>query len=151
MVLGPSGRCARDEARLGSCVVTPRPRSVTIGYYFGIVLLVGVLAIAAVLLVQVVRPASGPRIDVSPAMATPCDPGDGAPGCYTFTVTNAGSDLAAVECLVIPAEGTTARFATEQSTTVLTLQSHEERMLRTTVDPFVGDAVAAPSLNCTTL
>lgn len=125
-------------------------RSVSIVSNVAIALLVIGILIAVALLTRVIDPVRG-GIEIGEPMAIACEPGDGAPGCYAFTVRNAGRDVASVECLVVPAQGTTSRFVTGQSSVVLTLQPGEERTVRASADPVDGVVVTPPALECGSL
>jgi hypothetical protein len=126
-----------------------QPSFVAAGYYVGIVLLVAGLMVAFALLTRVVRPA-GDRFEVGPALATACEPGDRAPGCFAFEVSNRSDETLSAECVVIPSQGTDARFTTDEVRAVLTMQTGEERILQVKVNPLGGDVVAAPRLECST-
>jgi len=125
------------------------PRSVTVGYYVGSVLLVVGLGIAALLFTMLLRPPSTSRIEVGDALATACEPGNRAPGCFAFSVGNGGSEVVSAQCVVVPAEHTDARFVTGDPATVMTLRPSEERIVHTKVDPLSGGVVVAPTLSCT--
>jgi hypothetical protein len=128
-----------------------RVRSVAVGYYIGITLLVIGLGIAFALVTRIADPAAGRGVEVGPPLAVQCEPGDGTPSCFEFSVRNASGAPTSVECLVVPAERTFATFSDGISSTVLTLRPAEQQLLRTSVDTDGGDAVAAPTLDCTTL
>jgi hypothetical protein len=126
------------------------PSFVAAGYYVGIVLLVAGLVVAFALLTRVIRPA-GTQLEVGAALATACEPGDRAPGCFAFQVANRSTETLSTECVVIPSQGTDARFVTDEVRAVLTMQTGEERILQVKVNPLAGDVVAAPRLECTRL
>jgi hypothetical protein len=128
-----------------------RPRSVAVGYYIAITLLVVGLAIAIALLTGVAGP-SREGIRVGVAVPQACETGDGSPSCFAFSISNASVETKSVQCLVVPAEGTTARFtsdsATDQSTVALTLGPNSEQTLSTSVDVENGGSIAPPHVEC---
>lgn len=124
-----------------------RARSVAVGYYVAISLLVIGLLIALALLTGVAEPSRG-GLEVGLPVASACEPGDGSPSCFGFEVRNASAETISTQCLVVPAEGTVARFTTDQSTVVLTLGPGEERTLRASVDTVGDGPVVAPQLEC---
>ena len=124
-------------------------RSVAIGYYIGITLLVLGLAGAFVLLTGIVRPVAE-AIQVDAPLAQDCPSGDRAPICFMFDIRNTTDAQLSIGCLVVPAEGTTATFETG-ATTAVTLPAGASMTLRTSVDTAGGDEVAAPSLECSTV
>ena len=124
----------------------PRVRSLVVGYYIGITLLVIGLAIAFALVTRIAGPGRG--LEVGEAMALACETGDGSPSCFGFTVRNTSSEQLSALCVVVPAQGTIARFTSDQSTVSLTLGQGDEQTLRTSVDAVGGDAVAAPAVEC---
>ena len=126
-----------------------RVRSVAVGYYIAVTLLVIGLAIGFALVTRIADPAAGGGIDIGAPFAVPCEVGDGTPSCFGFSVRNASSQPVSLACDVIPAAQTSARFGEDASTTVMmTLLPGQEDLLRTFVDTDGGDAVAAPSLQC---
>ena len=126
------------------------PSFVAAGYYAGIVLLVAGLVVAVALMARVIRPA-GTQLEIGSALATACEPGDRAPGCFAFQVANRSAETLSAECVVIPSPDTDARFTTDEVRAVLTMQTGEERILQVKVNPLAGDVVAAPRLECTRL
>jgi hypothetical protein len=123
-----------------------RPRAVVIGYYVAFTLLVVGLAIGFALVTRIAGPTRG--IDVSAPVAVTCEPGEGSPSCYDFTVSNTSAEPRSAACLVVPAPGTIARFTTDASTVSLTLQPGEARTLRASVDTVAGGSVAPPEVGC---
>ena len=123
-----------------------RVRSVAVGYYIGITLLVIGLVIAFALVTRIAGPSRG--LQVGEPVALACETGDGSPSCFDFTVRNTSSEQLSALCVVVPAQGTIARFTSDQSTVSLTLGPSDEQTLRTSVDAVVGDEVAAPNVDC---
>ena len=128
----------------------PRTRSVAVGYYIGLTLLVLGLAGAVLMVTGIARP-TAEAIQVDRPFAENCPEGERKPGCFTFAVRNATEAPISIECLVIPAEGTTATFGASGATTAITLGPGAETTLTTAVDTQGDDAVAAPSLECSTV
>ena len=128
-----------------------RARSVAVGYYVGVTLLVIGLVIALALVTRIAGPAAGDGVEVGTPFALQCEPGDGTPSCFGFSVRNTSGAPISVECLVVPAERTSATFGDGPSSRILTLLPGQEELLRTSVDTDGGDAVAAPALECSTL
>jgi hypothetical protein len=128
-----------------------RARSVTVGYYIAITLLVVGLAIAIALLTGVAGP-SREGVRIGTALPQACETGDGSPSCFDFTVRNMSTETTSLQCLVVPAEGTEAWFATDsatqQSTVVLTLGPGEEQTLKTAVDVAEEGSITPPHLEC---
>jgi hypothetical protein len=128
-----------------------RARSVTVGYYVAITLLVVGLAIAIALLTGVAGP-SREGVSIGTAVPQACETGDGSPSCFDFTVRNTSTQTTSMQCLVVPAEGTEAWFTTDsttqQSTVVLTLGPNEEQTLETAVDVAEEGSIASPHLEC---
>ena len=76
-----------------------------------VMLLITALALGALLLFLVLRPAgSGPVFTVSEVDGTTCPNGEGAPACFQLTVTNTGTESANVRCEAAAAARTTAAF-----------------------------------------
>jgi hypothetical protein len=93
----------------------PQDRS-TVGYMALVVLLAGGLAIGVALFVLQARgPAGGADFVLSAGEGVECPTGSGAPACFRFDLTNAGSGPDAVECVVVPGEGGTAVFTASGS------------------------------------
>jgi hypothetical protein len=129
----------------------PRVRSVAVAYYIGVTLLVLGLIGAVLMLSGIARP-SGEPIEIAAPLGEDCLQGERSPGCFTFEVRNATDTVVSIECLVIPAEGTTATFGEGGSTTAFTVQPGASKMLRTAVDiEGDDDQVAAPSPECSTV
>ena len=128
-----------------------RVRSVAVGYYIAITLLVIGLAIGVALVTRIADPAAGRGIEIGAPFAVPCEAGDGTPSCFGFSIRNASSRPLSVECDVIPAAQTSASFSGGDAPVVMTLLPGQEDLLRTFVDTDGGDAVAAPSLRCATV
>ena len=128
----------------------PRMRSIVVGYYIGITLLLLGLAGAVLMVSGIARPAAEP-IRVDAPLAERCPDGERKPGCFTFVVQNATDAPISIECLVVPAEGTTATFGDSGATTAATLPPGASTMLLTAVDTDGEGAVAAPTLECSTV
>src|SRR3712207_3073869 len=96
-----------------------RVRSVAVGYYIAITLLVIGLAIGFALVTRIADPAAGGGIEIGAPFAVPCEVGDGSPSCFGFSIRNASSEPLSLECEVIPAAQTSARFGDGGTTTVM--------------------------------
>ena len=115
-------------------------------------LLLGGLALGAILAFMVFRPAgSGPAFTVTAINANPCPSGEGAPACFQVLVENTGSEAAHVHCELIPAEGTTAAFLSGDTvyTSAAFIEPHTSIPLSVKVDVTPGnDTVVSPSVAC---
>lgn len=129
----------------------PRMRPVAVAYYIGVTLLVLGLIGAVLMLSGIARP-SGESIEIAGPLGESCLEGERSPGCFAFDIRNATQTALPIECLVVPAEGTTATFAQGGSTIALTLPPAASATLRTAVDiEGDDDQVAAPTLDCSTV
>jgi hypothetical protein len=122
----------------------------SLGYYAAIVCLVVAVGAGVGLfyLLAAREPVARASYAVGEAIAAPCPPGSGAPACYTFDVTNIGSELGSAECTTFSAEGTAALFTNDKPTSLVTLLPDETRQIYVKVVATGGDVIRAPSLIC---
>lgn len=115
-------------------------------------LLVVALALSAVLLFFVLKPAgSGPAFAVSAINADTCPSGEGAPACFQVLVENTGTEAAPVRCELSAAAGTTAVFASGDTvyTSAASIAPKQSLPLSVKVDVTgTNDTVVSPSVGC---
>lgn len=118
------------------------------GFFTGL-LVTGIVLAGLLLLLLVRSPGSGLRLAVGNAIGTACPPGQGIPVCFTVTVTNTGSQAAAVRCAVEAARGNVATFlASGRSfTTAGTLRPGQPLELDVAVTTQT-DVVLTPLVTC---
>jgi hypothetical protein len=63
------------------------------------------VAVFAILVTLQLRGGQPPRFDVAPPEGVECPVGEGSPACFTFRVTNLGSQPSLVECIVTSEAG----------------------------------------------
>src|SRR5688500_9174927 len=81
----------------------PRTRNL-LSYFLSVVLLIAIAAFAILVALQL-RGDKPPRFDVGAAEGIECPTGEGAPACFSFTVTNLGNRPSIVECTVTAGAG----------------------------------------------
>ena len=75
-----------------------------LSYLLSIVLLVAIAAFAVLVALQV-RGDKPPRFDVGAPQGVECPVGEGAPACFSFTITNLGNHASLVRCDVTAGAG----------------------------------------------
>lgn len=113
-------------------------------------LLVAGILLGGLLLGLLVRsPGSGLRLAVGNAVGTACPAGQGIPVCFDVTVTNTGSETAAVRCIVEAAKGNSATFLANGRTytTAGTLRPGQPLELGVAVTTQT-DLVLTPIVSC---
>ena len=120
-----------------------------------VMLLIGALALLALLLIRAVAPpGSGPAFTISEIAATTCPSDQGAPACFLISVDNSGTGAGSVRCELLPAEGTTAEFLSGGQVYVSGGVVDEGQTLPLTAQVNVTGAnntVSFPSVSCTPL
>jgi hypothetical protein len=119
-----------------------------LSYVLSIVLLVAIAAFAILVALQL-RSDKPPRFDVAAPEGVDCPIGEGTPACFSFAVTNLGSQPSLVECNVTAGAG---RATFLNDTPVYASSAPFEpgiaEQLTVKVDQGNQDTVSQPTLVC---
>ena len=117
-------------------------------YTLSILLLVAIGAFAILVALQL-RSEKPPRFDVGAAEGVDCPVGEGTPACFSFTITNLGSEPSLVECNVAADIGR-ATFLNDTSvyTSTAPFEPGIANLVTVKVDQGDQDTVTQPTLVC---
>jgi hypothetical protein len=119
-----------------------------LSYTLSIVLLVAIGAFAILVGLQL-RSEKPPRFDVGAPEGVDCPIGEGSPACFSFTITNLGSEPSLVECNVTADIGR-ATFLNDTSVYASTapFEPGIANQVTVKVDQGDQDTVTRPTLTC---
>ena len=119
-----------------------------LSYTLSIVLLVAI-GVFAILVALQLRSDKPPRFDVAAAEGVDCPVGEGTPACFSFTITNLGSQPSLVECNVTTGVGR-ATFLNDTSVYASTapFEPGIANQVTVKVDQGDQDTVTQPTLVC---
>lgn len=119
-----------------------------LSYLLSIVLLMAIGAFAILVALQV-RSEKLPRFDVGAPEGVECPVGEGTPACFSFTITNLGSQPSLVECNVTADVGR-ATFLNDTSvySSTAPFEPGISSQLTVKVDLGDDDTVTQPTLVC---
>ena len=119
-----------------------------LSYTLSIVLLVAI-GVFAILVALQLRSEKPPRFDVAAPEGVDCPVGEGTPACFSFTITNLGSEPALVECSVTADIGR-ATFLNDTAVYASTapFEPGIANQVTVKVDQGDQDTVTQPTLAC---
>jgi hypothetical protein len=125
----------------------PRTRNL-LSFTLSIVLLVAI-GVFAILVALQLRSDKPPRFDVAAPEGVDCPVGEGTPACFSFTITNLGSQPSLVECNVTTGVGR-ATFLNDTSVYASTapFEPGIANQVTVKVDQGDQDTVTQPTLAC---